>query len=244
MKKIIYAILLLSSSLAAQEPLKLRVVFVETTATEKVYNFVAENFVGFVGWQFQMEFDGTKMRFKEVRYPIHPSQGSQNFNEPNPGELRYVWLDTDLESNDYLDATVLFQLVFDLLEPEGSPLCFRESQEYFEFIFDKGVGDFTLAEILISDDCYQGFSIFFENTATENPATLIVDPITDVFLSTTGMLSFTSSIDPTLSLSLFDAHGKVIASFASKEYAEGRHNLHSKNVTPGLYLLQAKTKEG
>jgi hypothetical protein len=159
------------STLHAQEALKLKVDLVEITATEKVYNFITENFEGIIGWQFTMAFDGTKMSFKEIRNPIHPTQSSSIFYEPNPGELRSVWLDPDLEANDYPDSTILFQLVFDILEPEGAPLCFLESQDYFEFIMDEGSGAVSLVEILISDDCYQGFSIFLNTSATENAST-------------------------------------------------------------------------
>ena len=79
-----------AASIQAQEPLKLKVDLQEITATEKVYNFISENFVGVIGWQFTMQFDGTKMKFKEIRNAVNPTQTSGNFNEPNPGELRSV----------------------------------------------------------------------------------------------------------------------------------------------------------
>ena len=59
--------LALGAALQAQETLKLKVDLQEITATEKVYNFISENFVGVIGWQFSMQFDGTKMKFKEIR---------------------------------------------------------------------------------------------------------------------------------------------------------------------------------
>lgn len=230
-------------SLQSQDILKLKVEVVETTATEKVYNFITHNFVGFVGWQFQMEFDGTKMSYRETRNPLHPTQSTQNFHESEPGLLRSVWLDADLVSNDYPDSTVLFQLVFDLLAPEGSPLCFRESQEHFEFILDVEY-NYELAEILISDDCYQGFSIFFETTSTAQDAVTADPLIKDVFLSTSGSLSFSSDLDQALSLSLLDVNGKVLTTLDSKEYGPGRHTVECNGVIPGVYLLQAIADDG
>ncbi len=239
MRNLILAFCLaLGAALQAQETLKLKVDLQEITATEKVYNFISENFVGVIGWQFTMQFDGTKMKFKEIRNAVNPTQTSGNFNEPNPGELRSVWIDTDLQSNDFPDTTVLFQLVFEILEPEGAPLCFLESQEFFEFILDDDFVNFEFAELLISDDCYQGFSIILETTATENPTSPAVELVQDLFLSSSGTLAFTSNRDQALHITLTDLSGKAISSFAKKEYGEGRHTLNCKAMAPGAYVLR------
>mgnify|MGYP006350625447 FL=1 len=233
-----------AASIQAQETLKLKVDLQEITATEKVYNFISENFVGVIGWQFSMQFDGTKMKFKEIRNAVNPTQTSGNFNEPNPGELRSVWIDTDLQSNDFPDTTVLFQLVFDILEPEGAPLCFLESQEFFEFILDDDFVNFEFAELLISDDCYQGFSIILETTATENPTTPAVELVQEVFLSCNGTLAFTSNHDQALRISLSDMSGRVISSKAKKDYGEGRHTLNCKAMATGAYVLRSVAENG
>lgn len=244
MRNILLSIVLIcAASMQAQDPLKLKVEVVETTPTEKVYNFITINFVDIIGWQFQMDFDGTKMKFKEIRNPIHPSQTSNNFYEPTPGELRSVWIDTDLQPNSFPDSTVLFQLVFEVLEPEGTPLCFLESQEYFEFIMADS-SDFSLTEILISDDCNQGFSIFLNGSSTENTGVTTQTFLKDVFLSTFGNLSFTSTIDQQMQLSLFDLNGKLLVSFSEKEFATGRNTLQCKPITSGVYVVKAVTKDG
>jgi len=245
MKKILTILsLAFMVSVQAQEALKLKVDLVEITATEKVYNFITENFEGIIGWQYTMAYDGTKMAFKEIRNPIDQSYTTGNFFEPNPGELRSVWLDLDLEANDYADSTVLFQLVFDILEPEGAPLCFLESQDYFEFIMDEGSGGLNIVEILISDDCYQGFSIFLNTAATENTSTTAAHLISEVFLSTNGILSFTSNVEQPLSLDLVDINGKVLNSLNAQPVAAGRHTLQCPIVTPGIYLLNVKGEDG
>lgn len=245
MRHLLLAVFLtFGATIQAQEPLKLKVDLLEITATEKVYNFISENFVGVIGWQFMMDFDGTKMKFKEIRNAVNPAHTSGNFNEPNPGELRSVWIDTDLQSNDYPDTTVLFQLVFDLFEPEGSPLCFLESQEFFEFILDDDMLGFEFAELLISDDCYQGFSIILETTATENSTSPAIAMVQDVFLSTSGTLAFTSNQVQALGISVTDMSGKVISSFVKKEYAEGRHTLNCKAMIPGAYVLKVVAENG
>lgn len=245
MKKVMSALLLICAiSLHAQDELRLEVELAETTSTEKIYNFISENFVGLVGWQFSMDFDGTKMKFKEVRNSIDPMFSSNNFNEPNPGELRSVWLDIDLQSNDHPKRTILFQLVFTPLESEGTPLCFLETQANFEFILDTDLNNFEMAEIIISDDCYQGFSIFFETTSTEMPSIPAEPFIKDVSLSSAGTLSFSSMLDQVLNLSLYDMNGKEMVAFSGKKYPQGRNTLAYQGVIPGVYVLKATTVEG
>jgi hypothetical protein len=233
-----------ATALEAQEPLKLKVDLVEITATEKVYNFTTEDFVGIIGWQFKMKFDGTKMKFKEIRNPILPSQTTSNFFEPNPGELRSVWLDPDLAADDYPDSTVLFQMVFEILETEGAPLCFLDAEEYFEFIMDEGSGSITLAEILISDDCYQGFSIILDPTATENPKAPDAEPVKDLFLSSNGTFAFTSSLTQPLTITLSDMTGNIISSLGKREYTLGRHTVNCKTLIPGMYIVKVVRERG
>lgn len=245
MKNFLSALILTCAvSAQAQEALKLKVDLVEINPTEKVYNFITENFVGIIGWQFKLTFDGTKMKYKEIRNPIHPSQTSGIFYEPNPGELRSVWLDPDLVADNYPDSTVLFQLVFEILETEGAPVCFLQTDGSFEFILDEGSGTFTLAEILISDDCYTGFSIILDPTATENPTLPAVHLIKDMSLSPEGTLAFTSDHEQQLTISLYDMTGHQISSFAKKEYTEGRNTLECKAMVPGVYVLRAVAEDG
>lgn len=244
MRNLLLAIALISAaSIQAQDPLKMKVEVVETSPTEKVYNFITINFVDIIGWQFIMNFDGTKMKFKEIRNAIHPSQTTGNFYEPTPGELRTVWIDTDLQPNNFPDSTVLFQLVFEILQPEGAPLCFLETQENFEFIMKDG-SEFTLTEILISDDCYQGFSIFLGGTSTENTGVSTQPFIKDVFLSTTGALTFASTVDQQMHISLYDLNGKQVMSFGEKEIVSGRNTLQCKPITQGVYVLKTIAENG
>ena len=137
----------------------------------------------------------------------------------------------------------MFQLVFEILDAESTPLCFQEAQEYFEFIMADS-SDFTLTEILISDDCYQGFSIFLEGASTENSGVTKEPFFKDVFLSASGTLTFTSTIDQQLHLSLFDLNGKQLISFGKKEFAAGRNTLQCKPITSGVYVLKVVAEDG
>ncbi len=235
----------LSVSLQAQHTLRFGVELVEATATEKVYNFETEDFLNIVAWQFSMHFDGTRMRFKEIRNPILNYLSTNSFNEPTPGNLRSLWLDNDLTPDNYTEPTVLFQMVFELLTPENTPLCFDESQEYFEFVVEEGSGNFYLSELVIHDDCVAGLSIFLDGaSATEDISLPQVQHITDVSLVSSGTLSFSSAIDQNLKLTLVDLNGKQLISFDEKEYATGRNSLSCKPIAQGVYVLKAIAEDG
>ena len=235
---------ILAATLQAQPVLKLNVDLAETTATEKIYNFAVDDFEGVIGWQFSMHYDGARIKYKEVRNSILNYLNTGSFFEPTPGELRSVWLDNDLTPNNFPDPTVVFQLVFELLDTESTPLCFEESEEYFEFIVDEGGGSFTLSEIVIHDECNSGLSIFLDPSATETPDETPIDLISDVFLSTTGTLSFTGMTDQNLTISLFDLSGIALSSFKNKAYGEGRQTLQCKPMMSGIYIVKVIQKDG
>lgn len=241
---LLISLLALSVSLQAQHTLRFGVELVEATATEKVYNFETEDFLNIVAWQFSMHFDGTRMRFKEIRNPILNYLSTNSFNEPTPGNLRSLWLDNDLTPDNYTEPTVLFQLVFELLTPENTPLCFDEAQEYFEFVVEEGPGNFYLSELVIHDDCVAGLSIFLDGTATEDISTPQVQHVTDVSLQSSGTLSFSSASDQRLKLSLIDLNGRQLISFDEKEYTTGRNSLSCRPVAQGVYVLKTIAGDG
>ena len=241
---LLISILALSVSLQAQHTLRFGVELAEATATEKIYNFETEDFLNIVAWQFSMHFDGTRMRFKEIRNPILNYLSTNSFNEPTPGNLRSLWLDNDLTPDNFTEPTVLFQLVFEILTPENTPLCFDESQENFEFVVEEGSGNFYLSELVIHDDCVAGLSIFLDGTATEDITSPQVQHITDVSLISSGALSFTSAINQHLKLALVDLNGKPLISFSEKEYGAGRNTLLCKPVASGVYVLKAVAEDG
>lgn len=222
----------------------MKVEIAEETATERVYDFILDDFIGVIGWQFQMEFDGAKMSFKEIRNSIQQGQHSGNFNESAPGELRTSWIDPDLSANNYTEPTVVFQMVFDLMDPDGSILCFKESNEAYEFILEEDNGVIVINEILISDDCRQDFSILFNNTATKENI-LKSDPlITQPNLAADGLLSFTASREFSITMSLVNINGGVVHDFGKLSLAPGRHSLQTSGVFPGMYLLNISTTSG
>lgn len=235
--------LALASFLTAQHTVQFGVKVAEVTDTEKVYNFIIEDFINIVGWQFYMHFDGTKMSFKEIRNPILPDLSSSSFNEPNPGELISVWLDFDQVPNNFPNDTVAFQIVFDIIEDEGTDLCFNSNQEFFEFVVDDEMGNFYLSELIIFDECNQGFSIFFETTATDDDQ-VVEEIIADVYLNSTGTLAFTSNTGSPIQFAILGLDGRKVQHLGKVAVTEGRQSLQIKPLAPGIYLLQSVSEEG
>ena len=236
--------LLISAGIAfSQHTIEFGVELSEVTATEKIYDFVFDDFVNIVGWQFTMDFDGSKMSFKEIRNPILEGLSSSSFNEPQAGNLISVWLDFDLVPEDFTESTVAFQLVFDLIEGDGSDLCFATSQDFYEFIVNDDMGNFYLSELIIYDDCNQGLSIFFETTSTQE-ADQVSDLLSGVYLGASGTLAFTSNLATNLSLTLQDIQGKSVFSFSNIEVREGRQTIQADALPPGMYVLYATSETG
>ena len=101
-----------------------------------------------------------------------------------------------------------------------------------------------LAEIIISDDCNDGLSIFLNTTTTRDLSISSRDFIEDVYLSTTGLLSFSSPKDHIISLRLLDLNGKTITLFPQTLYTKGRHTMVGTSVASGLYILNAIAEDG
>ncbi len=239
----IFSLMAFSSMLSAQHTVQFGVEVAEVTGTEKVYDFHIEDFINIVGWQFKMNFDGSKMSFKEIRNPILNDLSNSSFNEPLPGKLISVWLDMDLIPENFSVETVAFQLVFDIIEDEGADLCFETEQDFFEFIVDDQQGNFYLSELLISDECNQGLSIFIGSTAIKDHS-IQINALSDVFLGRDGTLAFSSSEAMSLNLSLFTQDGKQITSTIKMAVIEGRQSLQFRSIPPGLYLLNVNSEKG
>lgn len=244
MKKLLILPLLISAGMAfSQHTIEFGVELSEVTDTEKIYNFVFDDFVNIVGWQFTMDFDGSKMSFKEIRNPILEGLSSSSFNEPQAGNLISVWLDFDLVPEDFTESTVAFQIVFDLIEGDGSDLCFATSQDFYEFIVNDDMGNFYLSELIIYDDCNQGMSIFFETTSTQE-AVQESDVLSDVYLGASGTLAFTSHQSTNLSLTLHDMQGKSVFTLRNIDVREGRQTIQTNALSPGTYVLSATSGDG
>ena len=97
-------------------------------------------------------------------------------------------------------------------------------------------------EIYIHDDCQLESLVIINPTATNDPVASAVRIIDDVYLTSSGTLSFTSLADLSFRISLFDLTGKPLVKFAESQYGEGRHTLECNAISTGIYILKATEK--
>jgi hypothetical protein len=235
---LLFVMSFLACSIQAQDTVRLNVPLSSLTAVEKVYDFIVSDFENIVGFQFSMTFDDTKMQFREARNIILDHMTTNSFNDPLPGTLLSVWLDTDLEATDYSEPTPVFQLVFDVLEGEGSTLCFTNTPLDYEFIVEEVPGDFHLSHMVIDDDCQDGTAILLNTTATEDPAKTSPKIIDELYLNTHGILTFTSSSEELLRFSAFNPEGKIVATSKPIEVVKGTNEIAlGQELLPGIYFI-------
>jgi hypothetical protein len=140
-------------------------------------------------------------------------------------------------------AKVAFQMVFEILQDDGSDLCFDTNQDLFEFIVDDEMGNFYLSELIIFDECNQGFSIFFETTAT-NDDLVAEEIISDVYINSTGTLAFTYNGGSPLQLGTIGLDGRKVHHLGQVAISKGRQSLPIQPLIQGHYFLQSVSEEG
>lgn len=240
----IILILTISKSVSAQDTAHIGLSLATLTSTEKVYNFYAWNYHYIIASQYSMIYDSAKMTYQGIRNSIVSGLGEGTFGHPLPGVITSLWLDLDLEAEDYADSVVLYQIAFDVIQPDGSSLCFSDTPLEYEFVSYHNDIDQALDELYIKDDCLPETLVIINPTATNDPAASAIHLIEHVSLSSSGTLAFTSVNGQSISLSLHDMTGKSITSFPEKSYAEGRHILSCSPVITGIYFLKALGANG
>ncbi len=242
---LLYFLIILAFNLQAQTVLHFQLVVAEQTATEKVYNFIADDFDHIIAWQYNFFFDSTKMRFKEIRNPIIQGLSSGNFNEGTPGVLTTVWLDPDVLPNDYPTPVVAFQIAMELLDPGGSALCFSTDPMEYEIILSEDSGDSELSQLVISDECNTDLLLILNTTAVDDEANTRKQTLEKIYLSKQGELAFTTTQDQRVGLYLYDIMGRQVVLIQDDAYSAGRHSVNTGRPLPeGIYILQIRNEGG
>lgn len=245
MKKWCFIIgLIVSNTISAQDTAQIGLSLSTLTASEKVYNFYARNYHYIIASQYSMMYDSARMKYQGIRNSIVSGLGEGTFGHPSPGVITALWLDLDLQADDYADSTVLYQIAFDVLQPGGSSLCFSDTPLGYEFVSYYNDVDKALDEIYIHDDCQPESLVIINPAATNDPKSPAVKVVGGAYLNTYGTLSFNSLKDQSLRISLYDLAGKSLVTFAERPYGEGRHTLKCNSMSPGIYILKANGEDG
>jgi hypothetical protein len=233
-------LVIMSSVLVAQQTIYLRLEVAELTPTQKVYDFIVDDYNHIIGSQYTILFDGSKMRFNGIRNPLPENLTSHSFNEPVSGELRHVWIDPDLSAESYEEPTAIYQLVFDIIEGEGSILCLTNLINQYLFIYGETPEPFQLSQIVIDDDCNEGLILDLTTNTTEagQDTQSSVHALT---LATDGILHFTSDLDQIAGFTLFDSQGHLLNTIQPSVIFKGRQQrVFNTSLLPAPYMVQVQ----
>lgn len=240
MKTILPIALLLCSICSQAQIARFHVEVASQTATEKIYNLIADDYYYGVAWQYGFNFDGSKMTFREIQNSILQDLDTYDFNEAFPGQLLTVWLDTDLEGVIFDEPTILYQLVFDVHVAGGSDLCFSSDILQYELVVSPSSGQAELDFLEIQDECTSGLILDLTTTGTHNPIALQPALIKDLNLTADGNLSFSNLLAGYIALTLYDIQGHLVGSIDTREYSEGRQTADFQNaLMTGVFILKA-----
>lgn len=227
--------------LNGQDMVQFKLDVAEVTQTQKVYNFTVDDFNDVIAWQYTMQFDGSKMVFKEIRNSLIEDLNTSTFYEPYPGNLFSSWIDLDFVPTDFPDATVVFQMVFDLYETDGSTLCLSTTPQEYEIVkYDpQSEDEFLVAQLMIDDECSHELVLNLTNsTSVGGPLSNAPAMIENVYLSTNGELAFTSIGDQLMALRIYDIMGNEMVQLPKNNYAKGRIAIDTPvDYTEGVYIL-------
>ncbi len=247
MMKVILLIIFMhvASFVKSQQAVHFHLELAELTDTTKIYNFVVDDYMNIVAWQYRMFFDDSKMQFTEIRNSLIEGLGTSSFNAVSPGILLTAGFDPDLEPDDLPDGTVAYQIVFRIITLGGSTLCFSEDPSDYEIAIEENGSDMELDKLTVSDDCNTGLLLILNPTSIGDPIgdrPLLVEKI---FLSSGGEFSFTALQNMEVELFLYDILGRRKAYFNEAAYPAGRNYIDTKtNFPSGIYIMQMKYSNG
>jgi len=242
---LLFILLILAFHTKAQETIRFTVSLAEETATEKIYDFIVDDFDDLIAWQLAMRFDTAGMRYLEIRNSVIEGMSSQNFFEADPGLIYSTWVDSDIVPNDYPNPVTAFQMVFELKTPGGSNLCFSLDSLDYEIVVGDGLQEHEVEQLVISDDCNSNYVIILNTPTAVVDANKPKQTIGQPYLSTDGLLSFTTGLDQILEINLFDVTGRSLTSISRNAYSQGRHSVESgMSLMEGVYFIQFRSKDG
>ena len=232
---ILSLILLIPFSISAQE-LLLKLHNPQVSGNQVTYDLSADNFREMIAMQYSLVYDTQVMTFVSVENIVVPFMSEGNFNTDEPGSIVNVWFDLNAEGVTFNNGTVLYQLVFEMVQDTFGTLCF--SQEPIPSDFANTAGE--LMSFSIIDDCHaKPFQIIIHPAAIEDIA--IAYGLTVNSIINTDEILISTAQDREIKFSLLNLDGKQMMVFSGKIYSAGQHVLDVEyNIIPGVYFLVAE----
>lgn len=228
------AILLLSLTIQSQG-LLLKITNPQVSGNQITYDVSVVNFDSITGMTYCMSYEQSKLSFNRIKNIIS-FMSIFDFSTESPNYICNKWIDATLESESLPDNTVLYQIVFNMLQGMDGDVCF--SQEPFESEFL--IGDFEmLTSFYIIDDCYPDTSQVILNAIQVNKPEDFGIHIQQISFS--NQIQFTTDTEKSIEFNLVDIMGRQIDHFPKTHYSSG-HNSIMLNKIPskGIYILTTR----
>ena len=238
MKTIILSLILILSLSARSEGLIMKITNPQINGNQVIFDVSADNFTDMVGMQYSINYDPALMTYVTTQNFNLPDLILHDFNSPTPGVLLNVWVKRSAGGVFLKNGTVIYQIVFEMVNKSFGAVCFSENPLASEFI----ISSINLTSFSVVDGChFEPFQINL-TTGIEDIANRFVVQIQNV--AHYQKITFSVDKGQAIEFHLFDVQGNRIASVSKTNYTGGVHTLDFNNsVIPGVYIMTANCED-
>ena len=230
MKSLLFALILCSGSLNAQE-LVMKIINPQVDGNQVTYDVVVEQFTDLISMQYSIQYDKTVLSFVALENMSVPEMDIYDFNTAIAGVILNSWYHPLVLPTSLKNGTIIFQIVFEMQYGTYGTVCFSEDPLMSEFA---RAGE-ELVSFTVVDDCHPSPHQISLITSTEELAKYGMKLNTVI---RSQKISFTLDHQQTLEFRLFDVKGNLITSVPTTNYPAGDHTLKTgSTLVPGVYLL-------
>ncbi|MEP6646845.1 MAG: hypothetical protein ABJC12_07130, partial [Saprospiraceae bacterium] len=195
------AILLLSLTIHSQG-LLLKITNPQVSGNQITYDVSVVNFDSITAMTYCMSYEQSKLSFNRIKNIIS-FMSIFDFSTESPNYICNKWLDASLETVSLPDNTVLYQVVFNMLQGMDGDVCFSQEPYESEFL----IGEFeVLTSFFIIDDCYPDTLEVILNATQEIMPEDLGMHIRQISFS--NQIQFTVDTEKSIEFNLFDIMGR------------------------------------
>ncbi len=235
MKNFILAFLLLVSFSSKSQNLLLKITNPQISGNQITYDVSVVNFDSISAMTYCISYDQSNLSFNRIKNIIS-FMSIFDISTESPNYICNKWLDASLETVSLPDNTVLYRIVFDMVQGMDGDVCFSQEPFASEFL----IGDFEfLTSFYIIDDCYPDTSEVILNATHEikpEDYGMNIQPV-----SFSNQIQFSIATEQSLEFSLIDIMGRQIQHFPKRNYSMGKNSiLLNEKPSKGIYILMTR----
>jgi hypothetical protein len=226
-----FTILFLSLSINSQG-LLMKITNPQINGNQITYDVSVDNFDSISAMTYCISYDQSKLSFNRIKNIIS-FMSIFDISTESPNYICNKWIDPSLETVSLPDNTVLYRIVFDVVQGMDGDVCFSQVPFASEFL----IGDFELlTSFYIIDDCYPDTSEVILNATHEIKPEDYGMNIQQVSFS--NQIQFSIATEQSLEFNLFDIMGRQLQHFPKTNYSMGKNSILLNEIpSKGIYIL-------